>query len=202
MDEYSSVFRGRRIDATTMNTLLNNFCVMQKKLVSGSSARTPKVSTLFALLNRNRSVRQILISTLGLGFANGEKTSMYYHRRLDHPDLNIADDARVERARRYRVLHTKSSLTRQEAKEHQRLDRSYTAVSSWCCAESPETRYSLCGIEGRFALSGNISNVTDFCPPFDPAKVLGDVIFWLKDGVCVEFTEKDWESLRVGHAKL
>jgi acyl-CoA synthetase (AMP-forming)/AMP-acid ligase II len=36
----------------------------------------------------------------------------------------------------------------------------------------------------------------------DPAKVSGDVIFWLKDGVYVEFTEKDWEGLKVGHAKL
>jgi hypothetical protein len=36
----------------------------------------------------------------------------------------------------------------------------------------------------------------------DPAKVSGDIIFWLKDGVYVEFTAKDWENLKGGQAKL
>jgi hypothetical protein len=137
-EEYSSVFRGRRIGFSTMSVLLENFCIMQTRLIFGSMARTPRVCTMFIILNKNRSVRQILLSTSLLGYENGERECMRKCRLLDHPDLQSADTARQERGRRFRVLDRLSDkLTPQESKEYARLKGSFKATASWCCAEAP-----------------------------------------------------------------
>ena len=36
----------------------------------------------------------------------------------------------------------------------------------------------------------------------DPGKMNGDVLYWLRDGQYVPFTDQDWEALKAGRVKL
>lgn len=118
-----------------MNSLANSPSGILKMTVT--FALHPS-STRLSSLNKNRSVRQMLLSTSLLGFEDGERESMRKSRLLDHPDLQAADTARQERGRRFGVLdRVRDKLTRQELKEYGRLKGSFRATASWCCAEAP-----------------------------------------------------------------
>ena len=135
-EELSTVFAGRRISVNTMEIMLHNFCVLQKRLVS-DGGRIPSVYSLFVFLNGAGQVTHLLFDTSLLGRQRNERANMHEWRRRDHPCLLKAEEDRRRRIKEFNRLNNLPAPTKAEERKRKRLEATFMpGIDASVCAES------------------------------------------------------------------